>query len=139
MQPVIRLNHVTKRFGSETALNAVSLEVPPGVVFALLGENGAGKTTAIRIMLGLAEPNLGEAEVLGFPSATEGLEIRRRIGYVPEQPTLYQWMTVDEIGWFAAGFYPEAYFERYQGLVDGFRVPRYRKISEELQSIRAML
>ena len=56
MPPVIRLDRLTKRFGAETALDAVSLEVPPGVVFALLGENGAGKTTAIRIMLGLAQP-----------------------------------------------------------------------------------
>ena len=56
MPPIIRLDKLTKRFGAETALDGVSLEVPPGVVFALLGENGAGKTTAIRIMLGLAEP-----------------------------------------------------------------------------------
>ena len=66
MPPVIRLDKLTKRFGAEMALDAVSLEVPPGVVFALLGENGAGKTTAIRIMLGLAQPNSGQAEVLGL-------------------------------------------------------------------------
>ena len=68
MDPVIRLDKLTKRFRPETALDEVSLEVPPGVVFALLGENGAGKTTAIRIMLGLAEPDAGRAEVLGLPS-----------------------------------------------------------------------
>ncbi len=62
---------MTKHFGSETALDKVSLEVPRGVVFALLGENGAGKTTAIRIMLGLAEADAGRAEVLGLSSATQ--------------------------------------------------------------------
>ena len=62
MDPVIRLDKLTKRFGAETALAEVSLEVPRGAVFALLGENGAGKTTAIRIMLGLAEANSGHAE-----------------------------------------------------------------------------
>jgi len=85
MAPVIRLDKVSKRFGHEVALDQVSLEVPPGVVFALLGENGAGKTTAIRILLGLAEPDAGSAEVLGLPSAAEGLAIRHRVGYVPER------------------------------------------------------
>ena len=75
---------------------------PAGTVFALLGENGAGKTTAIRIMLGLAEANSGRAEVLALNSATHGLEIRQRVGYVAERPTLYEWMTVAEIGWFTA-------------------------------------
>jgi len=137
MEPVIRLNHVTKRFGSETALKAVSLEVPPGVVFALLGENGAGKTTAIRILLGLAEPNSGEAEVLGLSSATEGLAIRRRIGYVPEQPTLYWWMTVAEIGWFAAGFYGDGFLSEYLRLADQFALPRRRKLKALSKGMRA--
>ena len=104
MQPVIRLKQLSKRFGAEMALDQVTLEVPPGVVFALLGENGAGKTTAIRIMLGLVDPTAGRAEVLGLSSATQAVEIRRRVGYVPERPMLYDWMTVHEIGWFTAGF-----------------------------------
>jgi ABC-2 type transport system ATP-binding protein len=62
---VIRLQELSKRYGRELALDRVSLEVPPGVVFALLGENGAGKTTAIRILLGLARATAGRAEVLG--------------------------------------------------------------------------
>ena len=65
MDSIIRLKNITKRFGAEVALNDVSLEVPAGVVFALLGENGAGKTTAIRIMLGLAEPRLGPGRGFG--------------------------------------------------------------------------
>lgn len=109
MEPVIRLNQVTKRFGAETALSDLSLEVHPGMVFALLGENGAGKTTAIRVLLGLTEPDSGSAEVLGLSSGRQGLEIRRRVGYVPEQLTLYQWMTVAEIGWFTAGFYGDGF------------------------------
>jgi len=80
---VIRLEGLTKRFKSNTALDRVSLEVPPGVVFALLGENGAGKTTAIRIMLGLLDADAGHSRVLGLDSSSHGLDIRRRIGYVP--------------------------------------------------------
>ena len=108
--PVIRLNQVTKRFGNEAALDGVSLEVPRGVVFALLGENGAGKTTAIRILLGLLDPDVGLAEVLGMNSHKNGLEIRQRAGCVFEKPTLYEWMSVDEIGWYTAGFYGNGFF-----------------------------
>ncbi len=64
MKPVISIHGITKRFGRQVALNNLSLDVPPGVVFALLGENGAGKTTAIRILLGLAEADKGQAQVL---------------------------------------------------------------------------
>ena len=128
MPPVIRLDKVTKRFGAETALDGVSLEVPGGVVFALLGENGAGKTTAIRIMLGLAEADSGGAEVLGLKSAKQGLEIRQRVGYVPERPTLYEWMTVEEIGWFTAGFYGGGFLPEYQRLVAQFGLPARKKL-----------
>ncbi|HLA83864.1 MAG TPA: ATP-binding cassette domain-containing protein [Thermoguttaceae bacterium] len=102
MTPVIELQNLSKRYGAQVALDGVSLEVPPGTVFALLGENGAGKTTAIRIMLGPLSADAGRASVVGLDSATHGIDIRRRVGYVPEQPVLYDWMTVDEIGWFVA-------------------------------------
>jgi len=137
MTPVIRLDRVTKRFGSQVALNRVSLEVPPGSVFALLGENGAGKSTAIRIMLGLADADEGRAEVLGFDSAKQGLEIRRRVGYFAERPTLYEWMTVDEIGWFAAGFYDNRYLPSYRRLTDQFQLPRTKKLKDLSKGMRA--
>ena len=137
MEPVIRLDELTKRYGRETALDRLSLAVPPGVVFALLGENGAGKTTAIRIMLGLTDPNSGRAEVLGLPSATRGLEIRRRVGYVPEQLTLYDWMTVAEIGWFTAGFYPDGFLTEYRRLADQFALPARRKLKALSKGMRA--
>jgi ABC-2 type transport system ATP-binding protein len=137
MEPVIRLSRVTKCFGSQTALSGLSLEVPPGIVFALLGENGAGKTTAIRIMLGLAEPDAGEAAVLGLPSATKGLEIRRRVGYVPERPTLYEWMTVGEIGWFTAGFYGDGFLREYLRMTGAFHLPERRKLRALSKGMRA--
>lgn len=137
MQAVIELKSVTKRFGNQTALADVSLEVPPGVVFALLGENGAGKTTAIKLLLGLEEPTAGEARVLGLDSRRDGLEIRRRVGYVPERPTLYEWMTVSEIGWFAAGFYGIGYLARFESLVAQYNLPGDRKIKQLSKGMRA--
>jgi ABC-2 type transport system ATP-binding protein len=137
MDQIIRLKNVSKSFGGEVALNDVSFDVPGGVVFALLGENGAGKTTAIRIMLGLADPDAGESEVLGLSSAKQSLEIRRRVGYVAERPTLYEWMTVDEIGWFTAGFYGEGFLPEYARLTAAFALPGKKKISQLSKGTRA--
>src|SRR5258708_10020 len=137
MEPVIRLENVTKRYGSQTALDHVSLEVPPGTVFALLGENGAGKTTAIRVLLGLTDPDEGKATVLGIDSARHGHDVRSRVGYVPECPTLYEWMTVSEIGWFTAGFYGSGFFERYLKLATGYQLPLKRKIKSLSKGMRA--
>jgi ABC-2 type transport system ATP-binding protein len=137
MPPVIRLDRLTKRFGAEIALDGVSLEVPPGVVFALLGENGAGKTTAIRIMLGLAEANAGQAEVLGLDSGRQGLAIRQRVGYVAERPTLYEWMTVEEIGWFTAGFYGPGFLPEYAKLAAQFGLPPKKKLKSLSKGTRA--
>ncbi len=137
MAPVIRFHEVSKRFGAEVALDRFSLEVHAGSVFALLGEYGAGKTTAIRILLGLAEPDSGQSEVLGLASTAKGLEIRRRVGYVPERLTLYEWMTVEEIGWFTAGFYGERFMPEYRRLVEQFGLPARRKIKTLSKGMRA--
>ena len=137
MPPIIKLDKLTKRFGVETALDEVSLQVQPGIVFALLGENGAGKTTAIRIMLGLAEPNSGRAEVLGMPSDSRGIDIRRRVGYVPERPTLYDWMTIQEIGWFTSGFYADGYLLEYARLIAQFKLSPDKKLKTLSKGMRA--
>src|ERR1700677_2832964 len=106
---VIRIEALTKRYGSQKAVDGLSLTVPEGAVFGLLGENGAGKTTTIQTLLGLIKPDAGRTEVLGLDPARQGLDVRRRTGYVPESPVLYDWMTVAEIGWFAAGFHLDAH------------------------------
>lgn len=135
--PAIRINHVSKSYRRTAALADVSLEVPRGVVFALLGENGAGKTTTIRILLGLTETDSGRAEVLGLDCATRGEEIRRSVGYVSERPTLYEWMTVDEVGWFTAGFYGNGFLPKFRELAETFDLPRQRKIKQLSKGMRA--
>jgi ABC-2 type transport system ATP-binding protein len=133
----IEVSQVSKRYGSHMALKDVSFSVPPGTVFALLGENGAGKTTTIKCLLGLETPSQGSLSVLGLDCRLHGDEIRRRVGYVPERPALYEWMTAAEIGWFTAGFYPEPYEMEYRKLLDQFRVPPERKISAMSKGMRA--
>jgi ABC-2 type transport system ATP-binding protein len=106
-------------------------------VFALLGENGAGKTTCIRAMLGLAEVDAGQVEVFGLNSALHSLQIRRQVGYVAERPTLYEWMTVDEIGWFTAGFYGDEFLPEYRRLVAQYELPPRKKLKALSKGMRA--
>lgn len=137
MNDAIQLDRLSKRFKATEALKDVTLDVPEGSVFALLGENGAGKTTAIRIMLGLERPDSGHARVLGYDSASEDLDIRRRVGYVPETPDLYDWMTVRQIGWYAAGFYPPGYWDRFARMAEEFQLAPKAKIKNLSKGMRA--
>jgi ABC-2 type transport system ATP-binding protein len=137
MSLAIHLKSVSKRFGSVVALDHVTPEIPRGVVFALLGENGAGKSTAIRIMLGLERPDEGSSTVLGLDSRKNSRAIRQVVGYVPELLSLYQWMTVSEIGWFAAGFHNEEYLPRYRRLCEQFELRSGAKISQLSKGMKA--
>lgn len=128
MAPIFEFQQVTKRYGNQRALDQVSFQGEPGQVIALLGENGAGKTTALKILLGLIPPDAGTPQVMGLDSRTKGEEIRRRVGYMPDRPALYDWMTVEEIGWFAAGFYPAGFEKQYRELVRRFELPEEKKI-----------
>ncbi len=139
----IAIEGVSKFYRDQVALDGLHLSVPEGSVFGLLGENGAGKTTTIQVLLGMIRPDAGRARVLGLDPARDGLEVRRRVGYVPEVPTLYDWMTVAEIGWFAAGFHPEAvvgssgFLARYGEATKGFGLPPDRKIKALSKGMRA--
>jgi ABC-2 type transport system ATP-binding protein len=84
---VIRTVDLTKRFGNFTALNRIDLAIPRGAI-GLLGPNGAGKTTLIRLLLGLSKPTSGSAEVLGFDAFHQGIQVRERVGYMPEAECL---------------------------------------------------
>src|SRR5690349_3980554 len=90
---MIELTHLVKRFGDLVALNDVSLAIPRGEFFAVLGPNAAGKTTTIRILAGLLKPTSGSARVAGFDVQSQSLEARRRIAYVPDFPFLYDKLT----------------------------------------------
>ncbi len=137
MTPAIQLHALSKRFGKTVALDDVSFSVPQGVVCALLGANGAGKTTAIRILLGLESPDSGTSEVLGMSTAKQSLDIRRRVGYVAEKPPLYDWMRVGEIGWFAAGFYPPGYEASYSSYIARFGLDSKQKIKHLSKGMRS--
>ena len=115
---VVELQDVVKKFGSKTVLNGVSLSIEPGSVFALLGENGAGKTTTIRMILGETAPTNGVVRVFDRDPLKDFKEVRERIGVIPETPTLYEYMTVEQIGRFASAFNRRGYLRRYAELCE---------------------
>jgi ABC-2 type transport system ATP-binding protein len=104
---VIHVEGLRKRFGKHEVLQGVNLDVPAGSIFGFLGLNGAGKTTLIRLLLGLIRPDAGRCLVAGLDPSENAIEIRRRVGYMAENQTMYGWMRVDQIIDWVSRFYPE--------------------------------
>jgi len=102
---MIRLEHLSKHFGSKVAVNNLSLEIEPGEIFAFLGPNGAGKTTTITLIVGLLKPTAGSITVSGYDVATQGVHARSTMSYVPDQPYLYEKLTGREFLRFIANLY----------------------------------
>ena len=86
---VIRTEELTKRYGKQTAVDRLSLEVTEGEVFGFLGPNGAGKTTTMLMLLGLTEPTSGTVRVCGYDPARDPLKVKELIGYLPENVGFY--------------------------------------------------
>lgn len=104
-EPVIQCTDLTKRFGSFTAVNKVSLTIPKGSIFAFLGPNGSGKSTTIRMICGVLTPTAGTGTVLGFDLLSEAETIKQHIGYMSQKFSLYEELTVRENLAFYAGIY----------------------------------
>jgi len=96
MASVITARSLTKRFGETTALEAVDLDVASGEIFGLIGPNGAGKTTLLQLLVGLLDPTAGGAAVLGCDVTRTAPALRRRIGYVSQEFTLYGALSAEE-------------------------------------------
>ena len=96
MEPLAQLSHLTKRYGTFTALDDVSLDVRPGELLALVGPNGAGKTTALKLTAGLLTPSAGTITVAGFDVHRQSDAVKRVLSFLPDQPFLYELLTVEE-------------------------------------------
>ncbi|MGD2216741.1 MAG: ABC transporter ATP-binding protein [Gemmatimonadales bacterium] len=94
--PVIRTHKLSKAYKGVQALSSLDLEVPGNSIFGFLGPNGAGKTTTIKLLLGLIRPTAGSAEVFGHDIVGDTIEVRRRIGYLAQEPRYYEHMTARE-------------------------------------------
>ena len=96
MSAVVETQSLTKRYHDKLAVNALNLTVQEGEIFGFLGPNGAGKTTTILMLLGLTEPTSGRVSVCGFDPTHEPLEVKRRVGYLPENPGFYEDISATE-------------------------------------------
>src|SRR5438034_911042 len=113
-EPVVEVSELTRRFGATTALASVSLSLPRGAVYGLVGANGAGKTTLIKHLLGLLRAESGSVRVFGLDPVADPVGVLSRIGYLSEENDLPGWMRVDELIRYSRAFYPawdDAYAE----------------------------
>ena len=128
MSTVIATHKLTKRYGGRAVVNGLNLGVPQGAIYALLGDNGAGKSTTIRMLTGLLPPDGGRAEILGEDCWSAAVRLRHRVGYVPEKPRFYDWMAVGDIGWFTSGFHRPGFHSRFLQLIERFGLDRKAKL-----------
>lgn len=126
--PTIVTDQLEMRFRSCKALRKVDMVVEPGTVFALLGENGAGKTTLINLLTGFYKPTGGSCEVMGLSPSRHPERVRRMIGYVPDDPPLYGWMTPSQMGTFAASFFGGDFRKRFSALMNQYQIDVGQKI-----------
>jgi ABC-2 type transport system ATP-binding protein len=132
----IEVRGLTRRFGTFTAVDAISFDVAAGEVFGFLGANGAGKTTAIRMLIGLLAPSGGSARVAGFDVATQAEQVKRNIGYMSQRFSLYEDLTVRENITLYGGIYglsDRAIADRTTSLVD--RLGLGRDLDTRVKSI----
>jgi ABC-2 type transport system ATP-binding protein len=95
--PVVDIRGLSKKYGDFDAVAALELQVPAGEIFALLGPNGAGKTTTIRMLMGILRPTSGSALIAGFDCFRDRVEVKQRVGYLPDEPVFYDYLRGREI------------------------------------------
>ncbi len=136
---ILSLQDVRKSFGSLQVLDGLSLAVQPGEVFGFLGRNGAGKSTAIRILMGIMRSDAGQIQVFGRPLHSDVIGIRQRIGYVAQDQNMYPWMTPRVLSKFVSGFYPRWDERRFQQLLSDFDLPPKRRVGTFSGGMKAKL
>lgn len=136
---VIETRGLTRYFGSRKVVDELNLRVPRGCVYAFLGRNGSGKTTTLRMLLGLLEPTRGSASVLGHDSRALPPAVRGRVGYMSESHSVYPWMRVRECGAFQSRFYPKWNERIFLAVIDHFRLDPKAKAADLSRGERAGL
>jgi ABC-2 type transport system ATP-binding protein len=124
----IELFGLTKRFGRALAVDSLSLNVPRGSTFGLLGPNGAGKSTTIKMLMGMLSISDGQARVLGVDVQADPLQIKRRVGYVPETHSIYRWMRIREVVGFCKSCFPTWNDQTCREMLDLFRLEPEKKV-----------
>ena len=114
----VDLRGVTKRYNEIVAVNNMNLTINTGEIFGLLGPNGSGKSTTLKMLLGLVQPTAGEINVLGFDVAKDPVAVKRQVGYVPESPNVYEFLTGIEYLDFIADIYGVSTADKQQRITE---------------------
>jgi len=133
---VISVSELTRRFGATTAVDSVSLSLPRGAVYGLVGANGAGKTTLIRHILGLLKAQSGSVRVFGVDPVADPVAVLSRIGYLSEENDLPGWIRVDELIRYTRAFYPK-WDDAYAEELRAFALDHAAKIKDLSRGQRA--
>lgn len=136
-EPAIRTKNLTKVYGSTQAVSGLCLSIPRGSIYGFLGRNGAGKTSTIKMLLGLARPSSGTAQVLGMEIQRQSVAILQRIAFVSEKKTLYPSMTASDLVRFSRGFYPtwrDSAVKKYARLLEVPMTVPFEKLSNGNQT-----
>lgn len=138
---VIETNDLSKSYGQVKAVRGLSFSVKPHQITAFLGLNGAGKSTTIRMLLGMIRPSSGTGQVLGhrIDDENESVHLRRKVAYVSENKQLYDYMTVDQIIRFTRPFYPDWSLDREKTLLTAYQLPTNRRIKSLSKGMRTKL
>ena len=137
---VLQTEGLTKYYGSTLAVDHLDMKIPQGCICGFVGRNGAGKTTAIKLMLGLLNPTAGSSRLLGCDSAALTPDIRQRIGYVTEGHRLFRWMSISELEKFQRAFFPKQWDEKFfADMIEYFNLPRKKKIKHLSNGERAQV
>src|SRR6266404_2292846 len=139
--PVIQTRDLTKSYGCVAAVRALNLSVGPNRITAFLGQNGAGKSTTIKMLLGMIRPSCGEGTVLGkrITDAEENCQMRRKVAYVAENKPLYGYMTVEQTIRFASSFYSDWRTDVARRLLNEYKLPPQRKVASLSKGMRTKL
>ena len=139
--PIIETRRLTKNYGDTHAVHDLDLIVPRGSVCGFLGKNGSGKSTTIKMLLGITWPSSGDAFVFGqsIRDARASTEVRRRIGFVSEDKRLYHYMTVAQMIRFTRSFFPNWRGDLEAQLLAQFQLPLQRKTSQLSKGMRTKL
>jgi ABC-2 type transport system ATP-binding protein len=129
MTSLLRLQDITHRFGKVVALDKLNLSVPAGEIYGFLGRNGAGKTTTLRVLMGLLPPDAGSIELFGEQVRSVPVRLKQRIGFVPQEPHFYPWMTAVQLGRYVGEFYPTWDAAEFARLLRRLDIPLDRKAS----------
>ena len=139
-ETVLETYGLTKYYGGTLALDNMDLKIPRGCICGFVGRNAAGKTTAIKLMLGLLKPTAGSAKLLGCDSQNLTPAIRQRIGYVTEGHHLFHWMSIASLEKFQRAFFPKQWDDRFfSEMIEYFELPKNKKIKHLSHGQRAQV